>query len=231
MTPASESRRTPSVGGAAVAGQFGQQDTSRWRHLLGRQGPCQPCRSLTGCFCPRPRRERSAAPRVEYARGTADTQRHRALATGVAAIEWPNGEAEPAKYWFSDLSQRTSLQRLVLIAKARWWIERTTRSSSKSWPWPLRGPQLARFSSSCQPVHRSLRLSDRRALPFPLNSVSSAGGFKHLRYPRGSSRGGLPVRPSGMCRVRLLPSAVSSPSGSSPRCPGVRAACGNSGKW
>ena len=29
----------------------------------------------------------------------------------------------------------------------------------------------------------------------------------------------------------MLPSAVSSPSGSSPRCPGVRAACGNSGEW
>jgi SRSO17 transposase len=39
-------------------------------------------------------------------------------------IEWPEGEAEPAKYWFSNLPRRTSLKRLVRIAKARWWIER-----------------------------------------------------------------------------------------------------------
>src|SRR3954466_6311528 len=39
-------------------------------------------------------------------------------------IEWPEGDAEPAKYWFSNLSRRTPLQRLVRVAKARWWIER-----------------------------------------------------------------------------------------------------------
>src|SRR4051812_34164735 len=33
-----------------------------------------------------------------------------------------------------------------------------------AWSWPLRGPQLARLSPSRKPVHRSLRLSDRRAL-------------------------------------------------------------------
>jgi hypothetical protein len=51
-------------------------------------------------------------------------------------FKWPDGEAEPAKYWFSNQPQRTPLQRLVRVAKARWWIERDdqelTRSSSKS---------------------------------------------------------------------------------------------------
>jgi len=39
-------------------------------------------------------------------------------------IEWPNGDAEPAKYGFSNLPRRTPLRRLVQVAKARWWIER-----------------------------------------------------------------------------------------------------------
>src|SRR4051812_4714891 len=39
-------------------------------------------------------------------------------------IEWPKGEAEPTRYWLSNLPRRTSLQTLVHTAKARWVIER-----------------------------------------------------------------------------------------------------------
>ncbi len=39
-------------------------------------------------------------------------------------IEWPKGEAEPAKYWLSTLAARTKLKQLVAIAKQRWIIER-----------------------------------------------------------------------------------------------------------
>ena len=39
-------------------------------------------------------------------------------------IEWPEGETEPTKYWLSTLPKRTSLRRLVDIAKMRWRIER-----------------------------------------------------------------------------------------------------------
>ncbi len=39
-------------------------------------------------------------------------------------IEWPKGETEPAKYWFSTLPERTSLRRLVDLTKLRWRIER-----------------------------------------------------------------------------------------------------------
>src|SRR5919199_574059 len=39
-------------------------------------------------------------------------------------IEWPHGEAEPTKYWLSNLPQRTALKRLVHTTKARWVIER-----------------------------------------------------------------------------------------------------------
>jgi len=39
-------------------------------------------------------------------------------------IEWPKGESEPTKYWVSTLSEKTSLQALVKMAKHRWVIER-----------------------------------------------------------------------------------------------------------
>jgi SRSO17 transposase len=39
-------------------------------------------------------------------------------------IEWPQSEAEPAKYWFSTLPADVSFERLVELAKLRWRIER-----------------------------------------------------------------------------------------------------------
>jgi SRSO17 transposase len=39
-------------------------------------------------------------------------------------IEWPESEAQPTKYWLSNLPAKTALQELVGTAKARWRIER-----------------------------------------------------------------------------------------------------------
>jgi SRSO17 transposase len=39
-------------------------------------------------------------------------------------IEWPEGEAEPTKYWLSTVPESTSFRELVDIAKMRWRIER-----------------------------------------------------------------------------------------------------------
>ncbi|HZZ16808.1 MAG TPA: IS701 family transposase [Candidatus Sulfotelmatobacter sp.] len=39
-------------------------------------------------------------------------------------IEWPRGEAEPAKYWISTLPSGTKLKELIKMAKHRWIIER-----------------------------------------------------------------------------------------------------------
>jgi SRSO17 transposase len=65
---------------------------------------------------------RFAAVRVRPAHR--DTQRSKPWPEEWLLIEWPQGDAEPAKYWFSNLPRRTSLKRLVRVAKARWWIER-----------------------------------------------------------------------------------------------------------
>ena len=39
-------------------------------------------------------------------------------------IEWPEGEKEPTKYWFSTLPEEIGFERLVELAKLRWRIER-----------------------------------------------------------------------------------------------------------
>jgi SRSO17 transposase len=39
-------------------------------------------------------------------------------------IEWPEGEAEPTKYWLSTLPANISFHKLVELAKLRWRIER-----------------------------------------------------------------------------------------------------------
>ncbi len=42
-------------------------------------------------------------------------------------IEWPEGDAEPAKYWLASLPEEIAFERLVDIAKLRWRIERDYR--------------------------------------------------------------------------------------------------------
>ncbi len=41
--------------------------------------------------------------------------------------EWPDGEAEPVKYWLASLSETTPLERLVGLAKLRWRVEHDYR--------------------------------------------------------------------------------------------------------
>ncbi len=39
-------------------------------------------------------------------------------------IEWPKGESEPTKYWFSTLEKKIAFNRLIDLTKLRWRIER-----------------------------------------------------------------------------------------------------------
>jgi len=92
----------------------------------------------------RPRRSRSAFRRrraVTWREGSADWLTSRFARVRVRAahrdealaerrgeewllIEWPPGEKEPTKYWFANLPDDISFERLVDLAKLRWRIER-----------------------------------------------------------------------------------------------------------
>jgi SRSO17 transposase len=67
-------------------------------------------------------RSRFAAVRVrsahEHTKGTAPGIEQWLL------CEWRNDDAEPTKFWLSNLPPRTSLQTLVRLAKLRWRVER-----------------------------------------------------------------------------------------------------------
>ncbi len=65
-------------------------------------------------------RSRFARVRVR----TSPIRRASERAEETLLIEWPEGEAEPSKYWLTTLPKRTSFRRLVDIAKMRWRIER-----------------------------------------------------------------------------------------------------------
>lgn len=55
---------------------------------------------------------------------TSPIRRAKDRAEETLLIEWPEGEAEPTKYWLSTLPENAELRDLVDIAKMRWRIER-----------------------------------------------------------------------------------------------------------
>ena len=62
----------------------------------------------------------------------ANVKLRRAAAGGELArrwllCEWPEGAAEPVKYWLANLDEDTDLERLVHLAKLRWRIEHDYR--------------------------------------------------------------------------------------------------------
>ena len=67
-------------------------------------------------------RSRFAAVRVRPAHG--DYRKAEPHAEEWLLMEWPKGEAEPAKYWLSTVPAGTKLKDLVKLAKHRWIIER-----------------------------------------------------------------------------------------------------------
>lgn len=79
-------------------------------------------------------------------------------------IEWPKGEDQPTKYWLSTLPEDVTFRSLVETAQTA-LAHRTRLSGTQAGgrARPLRGTRLARLSSSCNDVHRGLRIFDLRA--------------------------------------------------------------------
>jgi SRSO17 transposase len=70
----------------------------------------------------RPLRSRFARVRVRCAHR--DHKLHQPREREWLLIEWPCDEAEPRKYWLSNLDENIALRNLVALAKQRWIIER-----------------------------------------------------------------------------------------------------------
>jgi SRSO17 transposase len=108
--PPQRVRRTPEHQPVSVKALAMDQPLRTWRTVTWREG------SQTALS------SRFLARRVRPAHR--DEKRSEAWPEEWLLIEWPRGEAEPTKYWLSNLPAETSLKQLVHTAKARWRIER-----------------------------------------------------------------------------------------------------------
>ena len=108
--PPTRLRRSPEHQPVSAKALAINQPARAWRTLTWRKGSQTALSSRFVALRVRPahRDEKRATPRPEE----------------WLLVEWPEGEAEPTKYWLSTLPPRTALKRLVHAAKARWRIER-----------------------------------------------------------------------------------------------------------
>ncbi len=129
-------------------------------------------------------------------------------------IEWPEDEAEPTKYWLSNLGPGTSTRRPCRAGQTP-LADRAGLPGAQAGAWtgPLRRPRMAGISSSRQPLHRRLWIPRQPSGDdSPLSSIPSPGPPSRWPSP------GLPTPrlrqsdQSGTCRPRSLPSGGGSPS-------------------
>lgn len=85
-------------------------DASRYRNVIWREGTCAALSSRFAAV-------RVRASHRDYWRSTLHDEEW-------LLIEWPEGDAEPLKYWLSTLPPDTTLERMVHVAEMCWRIER-----------------------------------------------------------------------------------------------------------
>ncbi len=101
-------RRAPGHESIGVKGLALVLDGSRYRTVIWREGTCAALNSRFAAV-------RVRASHRDYWRSTLCDEEW-------LLIEWPEGDAEPLKYWLSTLPPDTPLERLVHVAKMRWRI-------------------------------------------------------------------------------------------------------------
>jgi SRSO17 transposase len=120
-------------------------------------------------------------------------------------IEWPEGEAEPTKYWLSTLDKNISFRRLVDIAKMRWRIERDYQElkqevglghyEGRSWP------GFHHHATLCIAIYGFL-ISERETIPPsgpPFSRRLEVPGLPAGYRPRGAANPAAAAR-SGLDR-------------------------------
>lgn len=108
--PRSLLRRAPGHEPIGVKDLASTLDASRYRSVTWREGTCAALSSRFAAV-------RVRASHRDYWRSTLRDEEW-------LLIEWPEGDAEPLKYWLSTLPPDTTLERMVHVAKMRWRIER-----------------------------------------------------------------------------------------------------------
>jgi SRSO17 transposase len=108
--PATRVRRDSDHAPVAAKQQALSLPAKAWKTVTWREGTRRPLRS------------RFARVRIRPAHRDHKLQQPREQEWLL--IEWPRGQAEPRKYWLSNLTENIALRDLVALAKQRWIIER-----------------------------------------------------------------------------------------------------------
>jgi SRSO17 transposase len=149
-----------------------------WRTITWREGSAEGLRS------------RFARVRVR----TSPTRGRQGRAEETLLIEWPEGEAEPTKYWLSTLDEKTSSKDLVDIAKMRWRIERDYQDLKQEiglGHYEGRGwPGFHHHGTLCIATYGFL-ISERETIP--PSAPHSSGPFTKSAVPRSYRPRGSPA--------------------------------------
>jgi SRSO17 transposase len=106
-------------------------------------------------------------------------------------IEWPEGEAEPAKYWLSTLPDEATLEALVDAIKLRWRIERDYEElKSELGLAHFEGRSWRGFHH-----HASLCIAAYGFLILERAAFQAAGATKNLPFPAVLDPHAPPLRP------------------------------------
>jgi SRSO17 transposase len=154
-------------------------------------------------------RSRFALLRVRVAHR--DEQRSRPRDPEWLLIEWPVGQAEPAKYWLSTVPHTVTLEELVRLVKIRWRIERDFEElkdelgldhyEGRSWKGFHHHGALS-IAAYCFLAAERARLSPPQPLAFlrparlpkgfrprgaaPASGATQSGFYHHHAHPSGS---------------------------------------------
>jgi SRSO17 transposase len=128
--------------------------------------------------------------RVRVRAAGRDFKRTESRAEEWLLIEWPEGEAEPTKYWLSTLPANIAFHRLVDLAKLRWRIERDYHDlkqevglghyEGRGW----RG--FHHHATLCIAAYGFL-ISERETIPPSAGAIFQAPALPEDYRPRGSA--------------------------------------------
>lgn len=106
-------RRGPGHEPIAIKALAMELPADQYRNVAWREGTNAPLSSRFACLRVRPAHRTHLATTVR--------------SEEWLLIEWPDGDAEPLKYWLSTAPGEATLDQLVFVAKMRWRIERDYR--------------------------------------------------------------------------------------------------------
>ena len=163
---------------------------SSFETIAWREGACEPLSSRFARVrvCPAHRDYNLAAPRPEE----------------WLLIEWPEGEAEPTKYWLSTLPQTIGFASLIDRAKLRWRISAIISISNRRLASDItKAGAGAAFTTTPRSASPPTPSSSPNARRFPPQDLVPPGNAKKLEFPKVTGQEDMPLRPE-----RHIPNSI-----------------------